>query len=269
MPPKISVCLVVQNEQDCLEHALLSARACPWCDEILVFDSGSTDGTLKIARRLADRVEQHPWQGFKANKLALTESARNKWVFILDADEEISPELANEIAALPDSDFSDNSIITMPRKNHMLGRHIKVWDPDRVDRLFDRTRVVWGEHAYHDTRLPEGGGIKALSFPILHHRHRMDWATFFDGPLLERRSDTLARELIRQGERSSVWAMWVHPMGAFLKFYFLRGGFLQGSFGLLVAQKAMMAAVLKYARLWYLQEYGETESATRQENRAA
>jgi glycosyltransferase involved in cell wall biosynthesis len=253
MPPKISVCLMVRDEEQMLEGALQSARACPWCDELLVVDTGSCDQSPAIARRWADRVLDHPWKDFRANRIALTQEARNDWVFLLDADEEISPELAREISSLPIRTFEEASVVSMPRRTFVLGRHVRIWDPDRVTRLFDRRRIKWSENTYHDERYPQEGYVRRLSRPILHRRNRFEWSTYFDGPRLDKRIDAQARELIRNGRKCGVWELWIHPLGAFLKYYFLRGGFREGAFGLIVAQRAMVGAQLKWARVWHLQ----------------
>lgn len=252
--PKISVCILAVNEADKIAHAIDSAKAAPWCDEVLVFDSGSTDDTPRIAEELGASVQHEPWVSFSENRQKIIAAARNDWVFILDADEEIAPELANEIANLADTAFEANAIFEVPRRNYLLGRHVKAWDPDRVARLVDRRRLRWPERAIHDRPEPASGAIGPLSAPLLHNRHSSDWGDYFDGARYEKRADALAREMYDSGKRIGFFGLWLRPYAAFVKFYLLRGGVFQGAFGLLIAQKAAVSVQLKYAKLWHLQQ---------------
>lgn len=257
MPPPITFCILAHNEARHIADALRSARDCSWCSQILVFDSGSTDDTVAIAAPLADRVEHHPWIDFTTNRRLIVEAAAHDWVFILDADEIVSDALRDEIAALPDAAFSQNSIFTMPRKNFLLGRHVRAWDPDRIDRLFDRRRVTWPHASVHDRRTPAGGStIAALRQAILHKPRDNDWSDYFDGPRYAARTDALALEMFNRGKRISPLGLLLRPPLTLFKYFILKRGFLQGSFGLLVAQKAAVSVQLKYARLWHLQQQG-------------
>ncbi len=253
MPPKITIGLVTFNEESRVEHALQSARECPWCDEILVFDSGSTDGTVALAEKWADRVEYHPWVNFRENKKLLASAAKNDWVLMLDADEEISGELRDEIAELGDEKFQRHALFTMPRKNYILGRHARALDPDRVDRLFHRERVEWRDDPTHDARLPKQGNCGRLRGPILHNSRDFAWESYFDGQLAAVRIDTVGRDEWQEGKRCGFWELSLRPLAAFLKFYFLKGGYRDGTFGLLMAQRAAVSVQLKYGRLWDLQ----------------
>lgn len=253
MPPKISICMLACDEEQKITHALKSARACAWCDELLVFDSGSNDDTVGIARQYADRVEHHAWVNFSTNRRKLVEAATHDWVFILDADEEISPELAAEIAGLSGDMFERHPAMTMPRRNYLLGRHVRAWDPDRIDRLFDRRRVRWPEREVHDYRELTEGTRYELRAPIVHNAHANDWADYFDGARYAARADALAKEMYAQGRRARWIDLWVRPWMAFWKFYLLKGAILDGAFGLLIAQKAAFSVQLKYARLWHMQ----------------
>lgn len=256
MTRPISVCMLAVNEADRIAAALESARACPWCDELLVFDSGSTDDTVSVAERIADRVEHHDWVDFSTNRRKLVEAARNDWVMVLDADEAISPGLAAEIGRLDDGDLDRHPVFTMPRHNYLFGRHVRAWDPDRVDRLFDRTRVTWPSRSVHDYRKPTEGAIGHLSNPILHNRDWDCWLDYFDGDRYQKRTDALAQEMADAGRSVGFFGLALRPLAAFLKFYILRRGFLDGAFGLLIAQKAAFSAQLKYARLWHLRRKG-------------
>lgn len=263
MPPQISICILACNEQTKIAHALESAKACSWAAEIVVFDSGSTDDTVAVARRYTSRVEFHPWVDFTTNRRKIVDSASHDWVFILDADEEISPELAAEIDRLDESAMRDHPVFDLPRKNFLLGRHVRAWDPDRVDRLFDRRKVRWPHRAIHDHPEPVEGSVGHLAGSLLHNRHADEWGDYFDGERYAKRADALARELLTAGRRARGIDLWLRPWVAFWKIYLLKGAFRDGAFGVLIAQKAAFSAQLKYARLWHLQQ--QTKSPQRHE----
>jgi glycosyltransferase involved in cell wall biosynthesis len=256
MIPKISICIAARDEEAKIESALESARACKragWCDEVLVFDSGSTDRTVQIARRLADRVEFHEWENYAASKRRMTQAARNEWVFILDADERMTEELIAEIGALKEEDFARHPVMSMRRRNHVLGRAVRAWDPDWQNRLIDRRRVHWPERAVHDERKATQGTELRLRGRLLHNADIDQWTDYFDGERYQKRTELLAAELLKRGKRVGWLGLLLRPAGAFVKFYVFKGGFLDGAFGVMIAQKAAFSVQLKYARLWHLQ----------------
>jgi len=254
MGEAISICIAAKDEAAKIGAALASARACAWCAELVVFDSGSTDGTAEIARSQADRVVSHTWTTYADSKRRMTEAASNDWVFILDADEQISPALAREIGELEAGMFEGCAMFTMPRKNYLLGRHVKAWDPDRQSRLIDRRRVEWPERSIHDERRARSGRVGKLRGAILHNATADDFSDYFDGPRFAARTEALAQEMYAAGKRTGLLELMLRPRLMFWKYYLLKGGFVQGTFGLVVAQKAALSVQLKYARLWHLQQ---------------
>ncbi|MDX1565125.1 MAG: glycosyltransferase family 2 protein [Phycisphaeraceae bacterium] len=254
MPPPITICITAFYEELKIRRALESAKACSWCSELLVFDSGSTDRTVEICREYTDRVEFHEWIDYSTSKRNMTEAASNDWVFILDADEEISPELAEEIGGLSESTFQNHPVMTMPRKNWLLGEYVGCWYPDRQNRLIDRRRVEWPFRAVHDFRVPTEGTTLDLKHPLFHNREVDDWSDYFDGRRFENRAIGIAQEMYDRGQRVGFWNMAFRPLFAMIKYYVFKGGFLQGAFGLMVAQQCTLGVQLKYARLWYLQQ---------------
>lgn len=254
MPQPISVCILAVNEAEHIARAMESARQWDWCGEILVFDSGSTDRTVEIARRYADRVEHHDWVDFGTNRRMIVEAAANDWVFILDADEQITDELGREIQALDDSAWRKHAVMSMPRRNYMFRTHILAYDPDRVQRLFDRRRINWQMDVVHDTIQPREGSVKALRGAMLHKAQSDSFADFFDGARYTRRTEALARQMYERGQRAGYLDLFLRPSLMFWKYYLLKGGFLQGGLGVNIAWKAAFSNHLKYARLWHLQQ---------------
>lgn len=256
MRPGISICVLARDEGGKIASALASARACGWCDELLVVDTGSTDDTAAIAEQTADRVEHHAWVDFGTNRKRMVEAASHDWVFVLDADEQITPALSAEIEGLPDAAFELHPIMEMPRRNYLLGRFVRAWQPDQVSRLMDRRRVDWPARSVHDVRELREGSVGRLAGAITHNAGFDEWTDYFDGDRYGRRTEALGREMYEQGRRVGFWGMLFRPWAAFVKFYWLKGGFLDGTFGLMIAQKAALSVQLRYARLWHLQQRG-------------
>ncbi|MFO7907094.1 MAG: glycosyltransferase family 2 protein [Planctomycetota bacterium] len=257
MTPPISLCIANWNKAGKIEATLRSIQDCAWCRELLVFDSGSTDGSDQTARDFGARVEYHDWIDYTTSKRNMVEAATHDWVFILDADEEISTPLREEVANLDETRFSSHPLMWVPRRNYLLGRHVRAWDPDYQPRLFDRTRVTWRQATLHDGRRASEGTETRLAGHLLHNRMSNDFHDYFDGPRFDNRIESTARELFQRGKRTHGVELALRPAFAFFKFYLLKRGFTQGSFGLLVAQKAALSVQLKYARLWHLQQQAD------------
>jgi (heptosyl)LPS beta-1,4-glucosyltransferase len=250
--PKVSTVICCYNAVHTIEAA---CRSVAWADELVVVDSGSTDPTPQIARRYAHAFVVEPWRGYTEQKRFGTSLCRNEWVLVLDADEECSPELAGEIAGLAPERLETNDVFLIRRRNYQMGRYVRAWSPDWQSRLIHRGRCRWAEEALHDRRLPSHPSREArLAGWIEHNRcSQAGFADYFNGRLADVRLRLLAEEMSRRGKRCGWMDLLVRPAHAFVKSYILKLGFLDGQFGLLIAQKAAMAAQLKYAALWAMQ----------------
>ena len=232
MPKTLSVALITRNEAANLPCTLLSVR---WAQETVVVDSGSTDATLEIARSAGARVFEEPWKGFAAQKNSAIAHTTGDWILSLDADEEVSPELAREIQALLAGEPAF-AAYRIPRLNHFLGRalhHGGYW-PDPKLRLFRRGAARFLDRPVHET-MQADGPVGTLKGHLIHHCY----------PTLEdyiehmnRYSTISAQALIASGRagRSWLWLVWtalLNPAATFLYNYIVRLGFLDGREGLL------------------------------------
>ena len=137
MANKLSIVIITKNEEKFIFDALKSAV---FADEVLILDSGSEDQTCNIAKKMGARVEQQAWLGFGAQKNKAVELADNDWVFVLDADERITPELQDEIiSTLKNPQFDGYRIA---RLNNFFGKYIKTCGlyPDYSIRLFNKNK---------------------------------------------------------------------------------------------------------------------------------
>jgi len=246
MPDTLSIAIVALNEEANLPRTLASVR---WADEIVVVDSGSTDRTCDIAREYGARVIIEPWRGYTAQKNYALELCTKSWILALDADEEVSPALTEEVRAIlaGQAQFAGYS---MPRKNLFLGRWMKHggFYPDPKLRLFRRGK------AYSTGRDP-------------HDRFDMknqERVGRLKGALIHRTYPTLNLYLEHMNRYSSVWnrvpgavpqkfsinAIVLRPLFTFIYNYFFRFGFLDGREGLLLHMYHAGYVSWKYAKGW-------------------
>ncbi|MFG0248696.1 MAG: glycosyltransferase family 2 protein [Phycisphaeraceae bacterium JB051] len=254
MKPKISVMITCANAQKTLSAACESVM---WADEIIIVDSGSTDQTPQIAQTYATKYVVEPWRGYTGQKQFGCSLCSNDWVFVLDSDEVVSPKLANAIQALTAEELDQHDLFWASRKNYVFGKYVRAWDPDWQSRLIHKDRVTWVEHALHEGRKgqsPEREG--KLSGRLLHKPvGPVEFADYFCGSRMDKRLLPVAQEMYAKGKRCYPWDLLLRPALAFGKFYFIKLGFLSGTFGLMMAQKASASTQLKYAALWYVQKF--------------
>ena len=255
------ICCV--DAADTLPATLASVVGRGWCDEVVVVDSGSTDGTRAIARAAADVFREEPWRGYTKQKQFAVSLARNEWVLVLDADEEVSAALSAELGALDPAALAELDVVCMPRRHFLLGRRVRAWGPDVQSRLIHRGRARWADEVLHDGRSAGAPGrTRTLKGALEHKRVGGGFGDYFGGARLDARLLETAVQMHNRGRRVSFWGLWLRPWWAFWKFYLLKRGFTDGTFGLLVAQKAMVSTQLKYAALWSVQRRGAKEPST-------
>jgi glycosyltransferase involved in cell wall biosynthesis len=246
---KLTVTVITHNEAAHIAAALDSVA---WADEIIVIDSGSTDGTAEIASQKATRVIVRDWPGYSAQKNFAADQASHDWVLSLDADEAITEALRAEIADLPPG--PDPAAFRMPRVTWYLGRWIRStdWYPDRAVRLYDRRRARWDDRPVHEALLVDGA-VEELTGEIEHrpyanvaeHLARMNHYT------------TLASaQMLADGREARAWHLVVHPLAAVLRNYVARAGIRDGVPGLVVSLLGGVYVLLKYVKLWERQRAG-------------
>jgi glycosyltransferase involved in cell wall biosynthesis len=251
MPQSLSVVLITLNEAANLERTLGSVR---WAREIVIVDSGSSDATRLIARAAGARFFVEAWRGFGAQKNSAIAKATGDWILSLDADEEISPELAREIQALLAPDAPPAFVAyRMPRLNHFLGSplyHGGYW-PDPKLRLFRQGAARFEERAVHET-LQARGPVGDLKGHLIHHCYPT-LTEYIEH--MNRYSTAAAAMLVAAGRArpSRSWLAWnafLNPTATFLYNYFIRLGFLDGRAGLLQHLNHSMYVHWKYAKAW-------------------
>ena len=242
--------MIAQNEAARIVPAI---RSLQWADDVIVVDGGSTDATVELARSLGARVEVRPWPGnFRTQlEIALAETS-GEWVFRLDADETVTPELAVQLRAVVErADALDGYRVR--RRNFFLGRWIRHggWWPDPQLRLVRRDAASIEGAPGHET-LHTTGRVGELTGAITHDTHPTVAAAL---SRVERYSAHLGPDRARR-RRIRGWHLFAHPAAAFLRKYVVQRGFLDGTHGFLVAALHATVKFAVYARAWEMQRGG-------------
>ena len=247
----ISAFITCCNEADNIRRCLESVK---WCDEIVVVDSGSTDGTLEICKQFTDRIYQRPWPGFVEQKRFALEQCTCDWVLNIDADEEVSPSLKAEMLAILQNSRASPATIRgfyVPRVVFYIGRwwFKGGWYPEYRLRFCQRAYTSWGGHDPHEKAIVDGATAK-LKQP-LHHYTYTDFSDQVRS--LNSLSSSAAASLFEHGKRASFVEIAVRPIVRFVKFYFIKFGYREGLAGFIVACLEAYYVFLKYAKLWEIQ----------------
>lgn len=252
MKVRLTVLIPCKNEIANIRECIESVR--PIADEILIADSGSTDGTLDAVRIMPDcRVIEREYIHSANFKNWAIPQARHDWVLIVDADERVPPDLAAEISAVLAAQPTDVDGYFVNRKNHFVGYHIAHcgWSSDDVLRLFRRDVSRYANRWVHaEIDLPRNR-VRRLTNRLEHHTassSEQHWSK------LNRYATWGALNYRDKGRRTNLLTMIFHPMLRFLQLYFLRLGFLDGIPGLQVCAHTSFYVFLKHARLWELQQ---------------
>lgn len=238
----LSVAIITLNAASQLEACLQSVR---FADDIVVVDSGSTDGTPALAERCGARVVQQDWLGFGPQKQFAVEAARHDWVLCLDADERVTPELQAAIENALKS--PSTAAFQFPRCNRFLGRYLRHGEgyPDWSLRLFDRRQARWSTDAVHE-KVETQARIGKLNGDLLHDSAE-SLATYLTK---QNRYTTLAAEMaLAAGKRASFGRIAFSPLVRFVKFYFIRQGFRDGLPGLIHIAIGCFNSFTKYSKM--------------------
>ncbi|MBR2215270.1 MAG: glycosyltransferase family 2 protein [Selenomonadaceae bacterium] len=243
----LAAVILTRNEE---RHLAACLQSVAFADELIVLDSGSTDATEKISREGGAKFITHPMteEGFAGQRnFALTQTKAD-WIFYLDADERLSPEAAAEIQTIVTHNRRD-AAHKIKRLNIVFGQVMRHGGhaPDWVTRLFPRGFVKW-EGIVHErpvTSLP----IKSLQGILRHHTYD-DWGRYFDK--FNSYTTLMAQRMWEEGKTTSFMGIYAHAIFGFVRFYFIRLGFLDGKQGLIFAVTHGFYTLVKYVKLYYL-----------------
>lgn len=232
------------------QNILPCLRALSWANEIIVYDSGSSDETIERARKEgASVVSDTEWSGFGCQRQKAQQHATSDWVLMIDADERVTPELAESIKSVLTED-DRNKAFALPRLSWCFGRFIRHsgWYPDYVLRLYPRERCQYNDNLVHESLVVgEKMMVTRLRGDLIHY-------TYKDLNHYLVKSAGYAAQWAEQhfadGKRATLWQGTLHGFTCFLRMYLFRAGFLDGRQGLLLAILSAHSTFVKYAALW-------------------
>lgn len=242
----LSVILITKNEAANIRACLESVA---WADEIVVVDSGSTDETVTICKELGATVQEHDWPGFGVQKNRALGYATKDWVLSLDADERVTPELRAEIETILRSASASDAYL-VPRLSNYCGRFMRHsgWYPDLLPRLFRRGKARFSDDLVHERLIIEGdtGELKGM---LLHYAfddleevlHKVNQYSTAGAAMMQRR-----------GRQASLSGAVLRGLWSFVRTYVLRGGFLDGREGFMLAVSNAEGTYYRYLKLMLL-----------------
>jgi glycosyltransferase involved in cell wall biosynthesis len=244
----ISAILITKDEERNVADCLASLT---FADEIVVVDSGSVDRTEEICRR-DPRVRWYSeeWKGYGPQKNSALDKAEGPWIFSIDADERVTPELAEEVGVL-DLESVSVDAFRVCRRNFFGGIWVRHggWYPDYLVRLWRKDSGQFDGRSVHEA-VRVSGAVGTLDGQLLHFTYR-DTADFLER--MNRYSALGAQEMARLGRRATTADLLLRPPYTFFRMFFLQGGFLDGALGFRLAVLYARYTFAKYAKLEELQ----------------
>ncbi len=258
----ISVVINTLNEEDNLPDAIKSIEA--FADEIVVVDMKSDDSTRTIARKAGAKVYEHPRMNYvePARNFAI-EKAEGEWIFILDADERVTPSLRKKLKEIikdPQAEY-----YRLPRKNIVFGKWLEHsrWWPDYNIRFFKKGSVEWSE-IIHSVPTTTGKGADLLAeekYAIVHY-HYESVEQYVER--LNRYTTNHAKNLKKEGKKF-VWRDLVtKPSNEFLSRYFFGEGYRDGVHGLAIATLQSFSEAVLYLKLWQYSRFKEQDISVKE-----
>lgn len=240
----LSIVIITLNAahqlSDCLDR-------CHFADEIVVVDSGSQDGTVALAQSKRARVIHQSWLGYGPQKQFAVNQAQHDWVLCLDADERLSDALQQAIIEVLHA--PRHVAYQMPRCNRFLGRWLRHGEgyPDWSLRLFNRRYGHWSDDPVHEKVVIDQGAVGRLNGDLMHESEE---GLVHYLVKQERYTSIQADQLVQQGKSVGIAKLLFSPLIRFIKFYFIRRGFLDGIPGLIHIAIGCWNSFIKYAKLY-------------------
>ncbi|PQJ73527.1 glycosyltransferase family 2 protein [Polaribacter butkevichii] len=240
---KITAIIPTLNEEIHIEEAIQSVK---FADEIIVIDSFSTDKTLEIAEQYNVKIIKRKFDDFSSQKNFAIQQAKNPWIYILDADERVTPEVEKEVL---DAVKKPNGVVGfyVRRSFYFCERKVNYsgFQSDKVIRLFLKENCKYTGLVHE--KITANGEIGFLKNKIDHFSYRS-----YDHYIskLNHYAAIQAKELHQKGKRVNIYHVIVKPTARFFIHYFIRLGFLDGFTGFLVAKIQAYGVLTRYIKLW-------------------
>tara|TARA_Y100000996_G_C22433239_1_gene606562 strand:- start:176 stop:934 length:759 start_codon:yes stop_codon:yes gene_type:complete len=239
----ISIIIIVKDGEEYIEKALKSAM---WADDIIILDSGSTDNTIKIAQKYTKNVHtSEAWPGFGIQRQNAQKLSKSDWIFMLDADEEISTNLQNSIKEVIKG---DPKIYKVNRLSKAFGYEVKHsgWFPDWISRLYPNNLTTYNDALVHETLIIPKDYEPSKITGILYHETYKTMTDYYQKMSLY--IDAWSSQNVNK-KNGGLLIGTLRGYWAFIKMYFIKLGFLDGVTGLTLAFLRYQTTVMKYVDL--------------------
>jgi glycosyltransferase involved in cell wall biosynthesis len=245
----LSVVIITFNEECNIGRCLASVAAV--ADEIVVLDAGSSDATRRICAACGARVYQQPFRGYGEQKNDAVAKASYDHILSLDADEALTPELAQSVLAAKGRWEGDG--FSFNRITSFCGRWVRhgEWYPDRVVRLFDRRQARWSGTLHEKLQFGSPARVTWLRGLLLHYSYRSVSHYLRKTQLY---SGMGATQLLEQGLRPGPYHFYFKPFYRFFRGYVIRRGFLDGRTGYVIARLTAHRLFLQFVKVKRLQQ---------------
>lgn len=239
---RLSVIIITKNEAANIRECLESVA---WADEVIVLDSGSSDGTAEICRQMNAQLHAADWPGFGPQKNRALSFATREWILSIDADERVTPALKSQLIDAMQHGSKDGYYV--PRLSQFCGRFIRHcgWYPDYVLRLFRRQKGRFSDDVVHERVILDGSAGR-LSSPLLHFSYQNEADV---RRKTEQYASAGAMQMYKSGKTATLIDAPLRAFWAFVRTYFLRMGFLDGLAGFNIARMNGRTTYLKYRQL--------------------
>lgn len=243
---KITAIIPTLNEEVHIEDSIKSVD---FADEIIVIDSFSTDSTVELAKKYQVKIVQRVFDDFSSQKNFAIELAKNDWIFVLDADERVPPDLKNEILNIDEKTIKFVGFYVY-RKFYLGDKLIKYTgcQRDKVIRLFRKSKCRYNDLKVHETIKADG--------PLGFFKHKLNHFSYrdFDHYMTKQKlySRIQAQQLYEKGQKATLFHLFLKPVITFIIYFVIRLGFLDGKQGFLISKIRTYSVLNRYMNLWYL-----------------
>lgn len=246
---KITAIIPTGNEIHNIEDVIASVS---FADEILVVDSFSTDGTFEKAQELATKVIRREYQYSASQKNWAIPQAKHEWILLVDADERVTPELAEEVKNTLTNPKEDVVAYWVGRNNHFMGERVKYsgWRNDSVIRLFKRDYCKYEDKHVHAEIIADGkvGKLKNK----FYHNTYISFDKYIEK--MNRYAWWQAKDYDKKTGRLTPYHFVIKPFWGFFKHYIVQSGFRDGVVGFTIGYMQAYVVFMRYVKLWLLRK---------------
>lgn len=251
---KISSIVIAKDEEDNIRRCITSQLKC--IDDIVVIvDDSTTDNTFEIIKSFGRvNCEKVKWQGYSGTKKYALSKTKYEWVFWIDADEELTDELIQEIILFKNSRPAA-SAYSVARRAFFLDKWIKHsgWYPNRTTRLFNKSFAYFSDKEVHE-HLIINGKVEKLKYDLNHYTDP-NIHHYFEK--FNKYTSLAAKDLASKKRKANMNDLLLRPLFIFIKMYIFKRGFMDGIHGLMLAVLSSNYVFTKYAKLWEMNKYNK------------